>query len=230
MRLLNILLSVRPWLLTAGLAFVVSVDVSKEVSADSLAQRASVLPLEVSLQRTEGQSRRHFTERCSAFFVGHNNKDAVLISAWHCIDGQLSFQRQPVVSVQGQRIEVTIIDSGHTMDKDWLLMKAPSVAFSSLVPIEISRRPVDVDESLVAIGWGRQSDLSDAKPTMVECPVTHVKPSLSLRCGLAKGDSGGVVARRIENGQLEAVGVISSGDSVATTLAYPLSGLPKIFD
>ena len=46
-------------------------------SAQGHAQYASVLPLEVSLQRIEGQSRRHFSERCSAFFVGFDDREAI---------------------------------------------------------------------------------------------------------------------------------------------------------
>ena len=100
--------------------------------AQDPAQYASVLPLEVSLQRIEGQSRQHFSERCSAFFVGLDDRDAILLSAWHCIDGQLSSLRQPTVSVRGNTVEVTIIESGKAMDRDWLVMRAPRAAFTSL--------------------------------------------------------------------------------------------------
>jgi len=53
---------------------------------------------------------------------------------------------------------------------------------------------------------------------------------MTLRCGLTKGDSGGVVARLLENGQLEAVGIISSGDSVSLSYAFPSWQLPNVFD
>ena len=216
--------------LTVAFALFGALNISASTGAQPQTQHASVVPLKVSLQRFEGQSRRHFTERCSAFFVGHDDREAVLVSAWHCIDGELSFQHQPSVSVQGKRVAVTIMDSGNGMDRDWLVMKAPSTAFSSLIPIELSKRPVVDDESLVAIGWGRQTDPTDIKPSAVECSVISADKSLTLDCGLTKGDSGGVVARQLENGHLEAVGIISSGDSASLSFAFPLWRLPDLFD
>ena len=143
------------WVATGTLALFGALMFSTSASAQHLAQHASVLPLEVSLQRIEGQSRRHFSERCSAFFVGFDDREAILLSAWHCIDGQLSSLRQPTVSVQGNTVEVIIIESGKAMDRDWLVMRAPRAAFTSLTPIRVSKRPVASDESLIAIGWGR---------------------------------------------------------------------------
>ena len=203
---------------------------STSASAQHLAQHASVLPLEVSLQRIEGQSRRHFSERCSAFFVGFDDREAILLSAWHCIDGQLSPLRQPTVSVRGNTVEVTIVESGKAMDRDWLVMRAPRAAFASLTPIRVSERPVADDESLIAIGWGRETDWTGFEASVLDCPVISVNSALMLGCGLTKGDSGGVVARQLENGQLEAVGIISSGDSISLSFAFPSWRLPNIFD
>ena len=199
------------WVATGTLALFGALMFSTSASAQHLAQHASVLPLEVSLQRIEGQSRRHFSERCSAFFVGFDDREAILLSAWHCIDGQLSSLRQPTVSVQGNTVEVIIIESGKAMDRDWLVMRAPRAAFTSLTPIRVSKRRVASGESL-------------------DCPVISAGSALTLRCGLTKGDSGGVVARQLEDGQLEAVGIISSGDSISLSFAFPSWRLPNIFD
>lgn len=218
------------WVLAATLALFGVLTLPTSVGAQQLAQHASVLPFQVSLQRIEGPSRRHFSERCSAFFVGFDDREAILLSAWHCIDGQLSPLRQPTVSVRRNTVEVTIIESGQTMDRDWLVMRAPRAAFTSLTPIRVSERPVADDESLIAIGWGRETDWTDIKPSAVECPVISASSSLTLRCGLTKGDSGGVVARQLENGQLEAVGIISSGDSISLSYAFPSWRLPDVFD
>ena len=218
------------WVTAATLALFGALMFSTRASAQYLAQQASVLPLEVSLQRMEGQSRRHFSERCSAFFVGFDNREAILLSAWHCIDGQLSPMRKPTVSVRGNAVEVTIIESGKTMHRDWLVMRAPRAAFTSLTPITVSERPVADDESLIAIGWGRETDWNDIEASALECPVLSANSSLTLRCGLTKGDSGGVVARQLENGQLEAVGIISSGDSISLSYAFPSWRLPNVFD
>ena len=218
------------WVATGTLALFGALMFSTSASAQHLAQHASVLPLEVSLQRIEGQSRRHFSERCSAFFVGFDDREAILLSAWHCIDGQLSSLRQPTVSVQGNTVEVIIIESGKAMDRDWLVMRAPRAAFTSLTPIRVSKRPVASDESLIAIGWGRGTDWTDIEASALDCPVISAGSALTLRCGLTKGDSGGVVARRLEDGQLEAVGIISSGDSISLSFAFPSWRLPNIFD
>ena len=126
------------WVAAATLTLLGVMVFSTRASAQHLAQHASVLPLDVSLQRVEGQSRRHFSERCSAFFVGFDGREAILLSAWHCIDGQLSPLRQPTVSVQGNTVEVTIVESGKTMDRDWLVMKAPRAAFTSRHPSELA--------------------------------------------------------------------------------------------
>jgi hypothetical protein len=132
--------------------------------------------------------------------------------------------------VRGNAVEVTIIESGKTMDRDWLVMRAPRTAFTSLTPIRVSKHPVADNESLIAIGWGRETDWTDIEPSSLECPVINANPSLTLRCGLTKGDSGGVVARQLENGQLEAVGIISSGDSISLSYAFPSWRLPNVFD
>ena len=218
------------WIAAASLALFEALMFSTRASAQHLAQHPSVLPLEVSLQRIEGQSRRHFSERCSAFFVGFDDREAILLSAWHCIDGQLSPLRQPTVLVQGNTIEVTIVESGKTMNRDWLVMRAPRAAFTSLTPIRVSDRPVTNDESLIAIGWGRGTDWADIEASALDCPVIRANVLLMLRCGLTKGDSGGVVARQREDGQLEAVGIISSGDSISLSYAFPTRRLPNVFD
>ena len=204
--------------------------VPTKTSAQNPEQYASVLPLEVSLQRIEGQARRHFSERCSAFFVGFDDREAILLSAWHCIDGQLSPLRQPKVSVQGDLVEVNIVESGKTMDRDWLVMRAPRAPFTSLIPFKLSRRPVAENESLIALGWGRENVWTDSEAIAVECPVISATSSIELRCGLTKGDSGGVLARQLENGKLEAVGIISSGDSLSLSYAFPSWRLPNVFD
>ena len=218
------------WLFAALLTLPGILPFSTAASPQNLRQYASVLPLTVNLQRIEGQSRRHFTERCSAFLLGFDDREAVLLSAWHCIDGQLSPLQQPTVSVQGNTVEVTITESGQTMDRDWLVMRAPRAAFTSLLPIRVSERPVGAGESLIAIGWGRETDWTDIKPSAIECPVISASSSLTLRCGLTKGDSGGVVARQLEDGQLEAVGIISSGDSISLSYAFPTWRLTHVFD
>lgn len=218
------------WVVAGMLALFGVLMFSATASSQHLTQHASVLPLEVSLQRIEKQSRRHFSERCSAFFVGFDGREAILLSAWHCIDGQLSPSRQPTVSVRGNTVEVTIIDSGKTMDRDWLVMRAPRAAFTSLTPIRVSERPVADDEELIAIGWGRETEWTDTEASALDCPVISANSALTLRCGLTKGDSGGVVARQLENGQLEAVGIISSGDSISLSYAFPSRRLPNIFD
>lgn len=218
------------WFVAGTLALFGVLMFSTTASAQHLTQHASVLPLEVSLQRIEGQSRRHFSERCSAFFVGFDDREAILLSAWHCIDGQLSPLRQPTVSVRGNTVEVTIIESGKTMDRDWLVMRAPRAAFTSLTPIRVSERPVADDESLIAIGWGRETNWNDIEASALDCPVISANSALTLRCGLTKGDSGGVVARQLVNGKLEAVGIISSGDSISLSYAFPSWRLPNIFD
>jgi len=219
-----------PWVAPTKLMLLGVLVFSTSASAQHLSQHASVLPLEVSLQRIEGQSRRHFSERCSAFFVGFDDREAILLSAWHCIDGQLSPLRQPTVSVRGNTVEVAIVESGKSMDHDWLVMRAPRAAFTSLTPIRVSERPVADDESLIAIGWGRETDWTGIEASVLDCPVISINSALALGCGLTKGDSGGVVARQLENGQLEAVGIISSGDSISLSFAFPSWRLPNIFD
>ena len=126
----------------------------------------------------------------------------------------------------GSTVEVTIIDSGKAMDRDWLVMRAPRAAFTSLTPIRVSERPVTNDESLIAIGWGRGTDWTDIEASALDCPVISASSALTLRCGLTKGDSGGVVARQLENGELEAVGIISSGNSISLSYAFPRGGCP----
>ena len=112
------------------------------------------------------------------------------------------------------------------MKQDWLLMTAPRIAFdNSLAPIPLASQPVEAGEILYGFGWGGHAQSSRSSPKVLTCRATEVGRRLTLDCGFSKGDSGGLIARRINTGY-EAVGIISAGDSSTVTYAYPTSALP----
>lgn len=190
-------------------------------------ERRFVLPFEISLQRIETGVRRHFIERCSAFLINKDEHSAILLSAWHCIDGELSLQKSPTVSILGQTVSVRIVRSGGNMANDWLVMTAPADAFADITPIRISSQPASAAESLIGIGWGGISTGGQSEQRSLICPGSSVEKIITLNCGLKKGDSGGLVARPLPGGELEAIGIISSGDSSSISLAFALAHLPS---
>jgi len=113
------------------------------------------------------------------------------------------------------------------MKQDWLLMTAPQLAFdNSLALTPLASQPVRTGEILYGFGWGGHAQSSRSSPKVLTCQAMEVGRRLTLDCGFSKGDSGGLVARRISSGY-EAVGIISAGDSSTVTYAYPISALPK---
>ena len=113
------------------------------------------------------------------------------------------------------------------MKQDWLLMTAPQLAFdNSLAPTPLASQPVKTGEILYGFGWGGHAQSARSSPNALTCQAMEVGRRLTLDCGFAKGDSGGLIARRTDSGY-EAVGIISAGDSSTITYAYPISALPE---
>ena len=191
-------------------------------------QSRSVVRLDVPLQRNEQGRRRHFVERCSAFLISITEQRALLASAWHCIDGNMTFGKTPTLHLIDGPVAVKTINSGGSMAKDWLLIGAPREALTHLKPISTSHRPIELGEVLVAIGYGGETALGDRYSREVACPVSEVGILFTLQCALQKGDSGGLIARRQLNGHLEAVGIISSGDSQGVSIGFALHALPAM--
>ena len=208
-------------------AFAASVSVTAE-PIKTAEQSRSVVRLDVPLQRSEQGRRRHFVERCSAFLISVTKQRAVLASAWHCIDGTMTYGKGPRLHLIDGPVAVETISSGGSMAKDWLLIGAPREALRHLKPIAASRRPIELGEVLVAIGFGGETASGSRYSREVVCPVSEVGILFTLQCALQKGDSGGLIARRQLNGQLEAVGIISSGDSQGLSIGFALQALPAL--
>ncbi|MDG1507140.1 MAG: hypothetical protein P8Q28_04960 [Luminiphilus sp.] len=216
-------------LLHIGLVVVFAASVSATAEPSKTTEQSrSVVRLDVPLQRNEQGRRRHFVERCSAFLISNTKQRALLASAWHCIDGIMTFAKAPTLHLIDGPVAVETINSGGSMAKDWLLIGAPREALAHLKPISTSRRPIELGEVLVAIGFGGETALGDRYSREVACPVSEVGVLFTLQCALQKGDSGGLIARRQLNGQLEAVGIISSGDSQGVSIGFALQALPTI--
>lgn len=186
----------------------------------------SVVKFEVPIRRMENGERRNFIENCSAYAVQKTSKDYLLLSSWHCIDGYQWNRKAPSVKHAGKNVQPTLGESGGNMKQDWLLMTAPRAAFkNSLALTPLASEPVRPGEILHGFGWGGHTQSSRSTPKALTCRAMEVGHRLTLDCGFSKGDSGGLIARRINNGY-EAVGIISEGDSSTVTYAYPLSRLP----
>ncbi len=186
----------------------------------------SVVKFEVPIRRVEDGERRNFIENCSAFTVQKTYEYFLFLSSWHCIDGYRRTQKSPIVKHAGRNAQPTLGESGGNMTQDWLLMTAPRAAFdNSLAPTPLASQPVTAGEILYGFGWGGHAQNSRSTPKALTCRAMEVGYRLTLDCGFSKGDSGGLIARRI-NGGYEAVGIISAGDSSSVTYAYPTSSLP----
>ena len=151
-------------------------------------------------------------------------KDAQKNMLWFSI---VPLQKSPTVSILGQTVSVRIARSGGNMANDWLVMTAPADAFADITPIRISSQPAATGESFIGIGWGGTSTGGQSEQRSLICPGSSVEKIITLNCGLKKGDSGGLVARRLPGGELEAIGIISSGDSSSISLAFALAHLPR---
>jgi len=186
----------------------------------------SVVKFEVPIRRIEDGKRRNFIENCSAYAVQKTSEYYLFLSSWHCIDGYQNTRKSPVVKHAGRSAQPTLGESGGNMKQDWLLLTAPQLAFdNSLAPTPLASQPVETGEILYGFGWGGHAQSSRSSPKVLTCQAMEVGRRLTLDCGLSKGDSGGLIARRTNSGY-EAVGIISAGDSSTVTYAYPVSALP----
>ena len=186
----------------------------------------SVVKFEVPIRRIEDGKRRNFIENCSAYAVQKTSEHYIFLSSWHCIDGYQHTRKSPVVKHAGRSAQPTLGESGGNMKQDWLLLTAPQLAFdNSLAPTPLASQAVKTGEILYGFGWGGHAQSSRSSPKVLTCQAMEVGRRLTLDCGLSKGDSGGLIARRTNSGY-EAVGIISAGDSSTVTYAYPVSALP----
>ena len=186
----------------------------------------SVVKFEVPIQRIENGERRNFIENCTAYAVQKTAEHYLFLSSWHCVDGYKEGRNSPRVYHAANMAKPILLESGGSINRDWLLMMAPKDAFGeSLSLTPPSPDPVKKGETLYGFGWGGYEQRARASLKSLTCKAMEVDAQLTLGCVFAKGDSGGLIARKI-NGKYEAVGVISSGDSSTVTYAYPIATLP----
>ncbi|MEL0152259.1 MAG: hypothetical protein VW779_03490 [Halieaceae bacterium] len=198
---------------------------TSKVAQDLVAPR-SVVKFEVPIRRIEDGARRNFIENCSAYAVKKTSERYLFLSSWHCIDGYQRTRKSPILKHAGRTTQPILGESGGDMTQDWLLLTAPQVAFDrSLTLTPLASKPVKAGEILYGFGWGGYAQSSRSTPKVLTCRAMEVGRRLTLDCGFSKGDSGGLIARRINSGY-EAVGIISAGDSSTITYAYPISALP----
>lgn len=187
---------------------------------------SSVVKFTVPIKRIEKGQRRAFIEHCSAFAVGKTTDHLLFLSSWHCIDGLQGRLDSPEISYAGRTEVSEIRESGGSMSEDWLLIRASSNAFNEPITLtQLSPAPVTLGETLYGFGWGGHRKSQITAPKVLPCPVVEVGPKLTLDCAFAKGDSGGLIARK-KGGAYEAVGIISAGDSTSITFAFPVANLP----
>ncbi len=186
----------------------------------------SVVKFEVPIRRIENGERRNFIENCSAYAVHKTFEHYLLLSSWHCIDGYQQSRNLPNIKHADITVKPALGESGGNMEQDWLLMSAPKDAFDdSLTLTPLASEPVRAGEMLYGFGWGGHTQVSRSAPKALICRAIEVGRLLTLDCGFSKGDSGGLVARRVNDGY-QAVGIISTGDSATVTYAYPTATLP----
>jgi hypothetical protein len=209
-------------MLLSTLVFTASLDIKAQETAAT-----SVVKLTVPIQRIENHERRNFIENCSAYAVKKTAQHYVFLSSWHCIDGFYDRLNLPTITHAGTTIFPTLVESGGNMDEDWLVLRTPNDVFSdSLALAHPASEKVKKGEILYGFGWGGHLQNSVSAPKELTCLALDVGRKLTLNCGFAKGDSGGLVARKVK-GRYEAVGIISAGNSSTITYAYPLSALPQ---
>ena len=209
-------------LLVGTLVFTASLQIQAQGTAIT-----SVVKLTVPIQRIENHKRRNFIENCSAYAVKKTAQHYVFLSSWHCIDGLYDRLKLPKITHAGTTISPTLGESGGNMDEDWLILRTPNDVFSdSLALAYPASEKVRKGETLYGFGWGGHLQSPASVPRELTCLTLDVGRKLTLNCGFTKGDSGGLVARKVQ-GRYEAVGIISAGDSSTITYAYPLSALPQ---
>ena len=209
-------------LLVGTLVFTASLQIKAQGTAIT-----SVVKLTVPIQRIENHKRRNFIENCSAYAVKKTAQHYVFLSSWHCIDGFYDRLNLPTITHAGTTISPTLGESGGNMDEDWLILRTPNDVFSdSLALAYPASEKVRKGETLYGFGWGGHLQSPASVPRELTCLALDVGRKLTLNCGFTKGDSGGLVARKVQ-GRYEAVGIISAGDSSTITYAYPLSALPQ---
>jgi hypothetical protein len=199
-------------------------------NGDSPAWLAAVGKLTVPGQTWDGQDWHHSREHCSATLLRQTSAAPAqyLLSAWHCVEHYRDLSHDIAFELPGSdRVrQARLVASGGSMKADWALLKLlspiPASAAISL-PLPFS---AGSGENLVMAGYssGPLGKLGSAPLSYDnDCQVLDQDQWLvSTNCQASKGASGGPVVSEIE-GEVQILGIVSSGDGVSRSLYVPVT-------
>ncbi len=190
---------------------------------------AAVGKLTVPVQTWDGQDWNHKREHCSATLLRRAAAASAqyLLSAWHCVEHyrDLSYDINFELPGSDQLRPAHIVTSGGGMEADWVLLKLHSPIPASATNSLVLPSGDGITENLVMAGYssGALGKLGSAPLSYDNnCRVLDKGERLvTTNCHASKGASGGPVVSEFE-GNVQILGVVSSGDGISRSLYVPV--------
>lgn len=185
----------------------------------------SVVPLRVPTSRLVNGYRRHHRENCSATVI--NTHPLTLLSAWHCFDGYDDLSRAAHILVEGNWVDVRLVNSGGSMSADWALVTAdaPDIQEPTMLqplPVLVDHKASDVLVFHVAGYPNTQNERPPSLWVSQRCPsLGRSQQWIGADCSATRGVSGGPALVQ-HNGTWSVIGVVSAQRSDTMLLVAPL--------
>jgi len=176
--------------------------------------------LSVPGYRLADGERQHHQEDCSATLIGPQT----ILSAWHCLEYYGDLSRDIVFTLpylpDSPALVANKLADGGGMSDDWVLLRLAR-PIRGVDPLAVSQhRSAALRDGLLLAGYSGDQGLGDGGEQLTwetGCAVTANEwYRLATACVAFKGASGGPVLM-----DAAIVGVISSGDGIATTWFTP---------
>ena len=185
----------------------------------------AVVRLETPIRHRGGDHPGHRIEHCTGTLVG-GGPNPLLVTAWHCIEGQFDLTRPPRAEIDGRWYALRVLASGGSMAADWAVVTTVDPAPTPAV-LPIHAGTLDLGARVTAGGFSRDDQLGAIGQHLTyheDCRVIAAQRDDALsNCLAYKGASGGpVIVNDAEQGYRLA-GVISAGDSLARSVLVPVS-------
>lgn len=203
--------------------------IDRRVTADQTPAvwQSAIVKLAIPLSRREGETRRHWVEDCTGTVIA--NEPLTVLTAWHCIDGELDLTRPPRVQIEQRWHPIRVLNSGGHMGADWALLQ--SDIDSPLAPISLASTAPAAGDRIVMAGFSMDMKRHNGGVSLSfdpDCAVMHYEQYWGVStCQAQQGASGGPVLS-LQDEQWTVVGVISARrrDS-GETLFFPVTQLPR---
>lgn len=185
----------------------------------------AVVRLETPTRRRGSERTEHRIEHCTATLV-RGGARPLLVTAWHCIEGQFDLTRPPRAEIGGRWYPLQVLAHGGSMAADWAVVTTIDPAPTPAV-LTLHTGTLDPGARVTVGGFSRDSKLGAGGQHLTyheNCRViTDQHEGALSNCLAYKGASGGPVIVSDGSRGYRLAGVISAGDSLARSILVPVS-------